>query len=194
MGTLSERMAEVDALAAMRRYLWALLIAPPLVGAIFYAINPDLPGPYVSRATLRMDAKTAASLDIERTNPRLADLFYKNDPAAGRDTEARTRWLFSSVMVRPVDRNAEGADRLYALTVLDMDRKAAQSIAQTFLSEWLRVTHPPVNPASIIEPPDLPTVKVRASRSAAAFIAAVAAGVIVLGLALLDEIIRRLAR
>src|SRR4051812_43023433 len=77
-GSLFDR----ETIAAVRRRFWLLLLGPVVAALAVYAINPDLPGMYVSTAYLRLDPATAESLLVQRKNPslnenlRLADKLF----------------------------------------------------------------------------------------------------------------------
>jgi hypothetical protein len=78
--TFSEYLAssfDQELIAAIRRHRLVLLLGPLIAALLFYAIKPNLPGTYVSKAYVRLDAARAESLALARTDPDIADRFLR---------------------------------------------------------------------------------------------------------------------
>ena len=165
-----------EMIAAVRRRWWVVLLGPIVAAVAVYAINPDLPGTYVSTAYLRLDPATAESLSIQRKNPSLADLFFGNLPeTSSKGNVARIKLLSTFMSLTEVEPSGSGdAPRLYRLEMIYKDPVVAQSINREMLVQWLKI-YPSVDRSVIVAPPDLPTAKARSSRIRTAIFAGIAA-------------------
>jgi hypothetical protein len=168
-------------IAAIRRHTPVLLLGPIIAGLLFYAINPDLPGMYVSKAYLRFDRARADSLALYRTNPFLADLFLGGLPETGaKNTTARVFFLMNFMDV--IDAEPPGStatERLFRLEMTHKDAAVAQSINRQMLEYWF-AAFPEVDRSVIVAAPDLPARTARPNRALAAILAGTAAAVVLL--------------
>jgi hypothetical protein len=73
-----------ELMAVIRRHRRVLLFGPLIAALLFYAINPDLPGTYVSKAYVRLDRDRTESLVLQRFNPVVADRLLGPHPDASR--------------------------------------------------------------------------------------------------------------
>ena len=159
--TFSEYLAssfDQSLIAAIRRHYPVLLLGPIIVALLFYALSPELPGMYVSKAYVRLDRANAESLSQERTNRAVA--------------------LAQLVDAEPPGSTA--TERLYRLEMTHKDPAVAQSINRQMLEGWL-ANHPSLDRSIIVvTPPDLPTRPARMSSALAAVFAGIAAAAVLL--------------
>ena len=172
----ADRLFDREVIAALRRRYWLLLLGPIVAALAVYAINPDLPGMYASRAYLRLDPATAESLSNQRRNPALADKLFGALPETGhKSTAARVEFLSTFMNLTPVEPSGSGeAARLYRLEMIYRDPVIAQSINREMLHHWLTV-FPSLDRSVIVAAPDLPAAKLRSSRIRTAIFAGIAA-------------------
>jgi hypothetical protein len=103
--TFSEYLAtsfDQGLMAAIRRHGLVLLLGPMAVALLFYAVNPNLPGMYVSKAYLRLDGASAELLARERTNPLVADQLLGGLPETNEKTTT-TRLYYLLTFMELVD-------------------------------------------------------------------------------------------
>jgi hypothetical protein len=163
--TFSEYFAssfDQSLIAAIRRHYLALLLGPIIAALLFYALNPELPGMYVSKAYVRLDRANAESLSLERTNRAVANLVLGGLPQ----------------LVDAEPPGSTATERLYRLEMTHKDPAVAQSINRQMLEGWL-ANHPSFDRSSIVvASPDLPTRTAGMSRALAAMFAGIAAAAV----------------
>jgi hypothetical protein len=168
-------------MAAIRRHYLALLLGPIIAALLFYALNPELPGMYVSKAYVRLDGANAESLSLERTNYAVTDLLLGGLPET-KEKSIPTRAYHLMNFIELVDAEAPGStatERLYRLEMTHKDPVVAQSINRQMLEGWL-AKHPSLDRSIIVVAPDLPTKTARTSRALAAVFAGIAAAAVLL--------------
>jgi hypothetical protein len=183
--TFSEYLAssfDQELIAAIRRHRLVLLLGPPIAALLFYAINPDLPGMYVSKAYVRLDRASAESLAEERTYSVIVDRFLGELPVMKEKSTISRLYHLKTFMelvdVEPPESTANR--RLYRLEMTHRDPVVAQSINRQMLERWL-VIYPAFDWSNIIiAPPDLPTRTARPDT----MLAALSAGIATLGVLL----------
>ncbi len=190
--SLADRLFDREMITALRRRYPLLLLGPIVAALAVYAINPDLPGMYASRAYLRLDPATAESLSNQRRNPALADrLFGALAETSHKSNAARVEFLSTFMSLAEVGPSGSGeAVRLYRLEMIYSDPVIAQSINREMLDHWLAV-FPSLDRSVIVAAPDLPAAKLRSSRIRTAIFAGIAAVPLLLFLVTAGPLLRR---
>jgi hypothetical protein len=140
--TFSEYLAssfDQSLIAEIRRHYLALLLGPIIVALLFYALSPELPGMYVSKAYVRLDRANAESLSLERTKLAVANLLLGGLPEIKEKSDS-TRTFHLTSFMELVDAEPPGStatERLYRLEMTQKDPAVAQSINRQMLEGWL---------------------------------------------------------
>jgi hypothetical protein len=183
--TFSEYLAssfDQSLIAAIRRHYPVLLLGPIIVALLFYALSPELPGMYVSKAYVRLDRANAESLSLERTNRAVANLPLGGLPEikAKSDSNRAFHLMSSMELVDAEPPGSTATERLFRLEMTHKDPAVAQSINRQMLEGWL-ANHPGLDRSVIVvAAPDLPTRTARMSSALAAVFAGIASAAVLL--------------